>query len=142
MSKHRLTLMIGLILIFMVAGFFILQQPNFLSAQINNSNNSKFKNFSENRFGLSLDYPQNWAFDIGYDRYAPGLMDIALVDKKCASACPADCIDIRIFAGAKPTNTSNQLFIQLYENAIAVKDTNNPDLVQKLLLVIKPSIKF
>jgi len=84
----------------------------------------------------------NWAFDIGYDRYAPGLMDIALVDKKCTSACPADCVDIRIFAGAKPTNTSNQLFIQLYENAIAVKDTNNPDLVQKLLLVIKPSIKF
>jgi len=40
------------------------------------------------------------------------------------------------------TRKVGQLFIQLYENAIAVKDTNNPDLVQKITIGNKTVYKI
>ena len=114
------------------AGAWILNHPAFLRAQVDES---EWKNFSEKRVGLSLDYPRSWSFDLGYDRYSKGLVNVDIVNKKCggsSGACAADCVDIRVFAGGQPTAGSSQLFIQLYEDMLAVKDTNNPELVQKL----------
>lgn len=83
---------------------------------------------------MSLEYPGNYSFNVGYDRYAKGLLSVDVVDKKCSGAageCNANCVDVRIFVGGRPDSDSNQLFIQLYEDMLAVKDTDNPELVQK-----------
>jgi hypothetical protein len=130
LSKHRLAALACAVLVLAGAGLLVLRQPGFLNAQ---TDGSKWKSFSETRFGLSLDYPQSWSFDVGYDRYAKGLINVDIVNKKCgAGACAAGCVDVRVFAGGKPDNGSSQLFIQLYEDMLAVKDTDNPELVQKI----------
>jgi len=62
-------------------------------------------------------------------------MNVDIVNKKCKNYtgdCAADCADIRIFIGGVPNSDSSQLFVQLYEDALAVKDTDNPDLVRKM----------
>lgn len=131
-SKHRLATLACFVFVLAGAGCLILRQPGFLNAQ---TNDSSWKSFTEKRYGVSLDYPQNYSFDVGYDRYAKGLMNIDIVSKTCATlagGCAADCADIRIFIGGAPDNGSNQLFVQLYEDALAVKDTDNPGLVQKM----------
>ncbi len=131
-SKHRLITLMCAISIVAGAGFLVLRHPGFLSAQ---TDDPVWKNFSETRVGVSLDYPQNWSFNVGYDKYARGLMNIDIVNKKCgdsAGKCAVDCVDIRVFIGGKPDNDSSQLFIQLYEDALAVEDTDNPGLVRDL----------
>jgi hypothetical protein len=131
-NRRRVISMICCAAVIAGAGFWILNHPAFLRAQVDES---EWKNFSEKRFGLSLDYPRSWSFDVGYDRYSKGLVNVDIVNKKCGGspgACAADCVDIRVFAGGQPTAGSSQLFIQLYEDMLAVKDTDNPELVQKL----------
>lgn len=132
-SKHKLfSIAAGLIIIASVS-FGMLYFFNFTQAK---ADDSKWKNFSENNYGFSISYPAGWSFDAEYDRYAPGLIDAVIKNKECGSSrgvCAADCADIRILAGKKPEGKLTQpLFVQLYEDLLAVKDTNNPELVQNL----------
>ncbi len=130
-TRTAVSLLCG-VLLAAAAGFVAFWHPGFLRAQIENP---VWKNFSEQKYGLSLQYPGNSSFNVGYDRYAAGLINVDIVGKNCsntASECAAACADIRIFIGSQPSGNSSQLFIQLYEDMLGVKDTNNPELVQKL----------
>ena len=132
-SRHRLFSVVAGIIILAGAGFSLFWFSYRTEAE---ADNSKWKNFSETEYGLSMDYLGNWSFGASYDRYAKGLIDVALSNRKCQSiveGCSADCVDIRVLAGKTPEGSSPQaLFVQLYEDLLAVKDTNNPELVQKM----------
>ena len=90
---------------------------------------SKLKNFRENRYGFSMNYPLGWSLDVSYDYYAKGLMNVDIDNKKCASKakqCNADCADIRILAGKKPlAGEGLGLLTQLYEDFMMVRDFSN-----------------
>ncbi|MCU0653703.1 MAG: hypothetical protein MUD10_05600 [Candidatus Pacebacteria bacterium] len=98
--------------------------------------NSKWKSFSEKNYGFSTEYPGSWSFEVGYDRYAPGLINAEITNKKCGSfskSCNADCVDLRILSGKNPQGTATSaLFIQLYENFQAVKSSHNAEMVNKM----------
>jgi hypothetical protein len=132
-KRHKLISAAAGILILAVAGFGLFWFSNSTKAE---ADNSKWKTFSENNYGFSLDYPGNWSFGASYDRYAQGLIDVEMTNRKCGSIakiCAADCIDFRVLAGKIPEGSVSQaLFVQLYEDLLAVKDTNNPELVQKM----------
>ena len=132
-SKHKVLSIVVGIIVLAGAGFSLFWFSNHTEAE---ANSSKWKNFSETNFGFSMDYPGSWSFGASYDRYANGLIDVALSNKKCVSivdACAADCVDVRVLAGKKPEGSSTPaLFVQLYEDLLGIKDTNNPELVQKI----------
>jgi len=87
---------------------------------------SKLKNFRENRYGFSMDYPAGWSLDVSYDYYAKGLMNADIDNKKCESRgkqCNADCADISILVGKKPSlGEGTGLLSQLYEDFMMVRD--------------------
>ncbi|MCX6758513.1 MAG: hypothetical protein NTX14_02295 [Candidatus Nealsonbacteria bacterium] len=93
------------VLLFLVlaTGFFFLR---FVKAEPieAESGTQKWKNFSENRFGFAMDYPSNWGIDHAYDRYAAGMLDIDLNNKKNGwnSECGPEYVDLRIFVGSEP----------------------------------------
>jgi hypothetical protein len=100
-----------------------------------------WKNFKEDIYGLSIDYPAGWAFDINYDRYAAGLMGVEMNNKKCdlnSGRCDAGCADVRVLIGKKPENGQGQgLFTQLYEDFMMVRDFSTASLVNTLDLTPK-----
>jgi len=130
-SKHRFIAVVGAIVL-LGAGFGLFWFSNSTEAE---ADNLKWKDFSEDDYGFSIDYPGSWSFGVSYDRYAQGLLNADLSNKKCKSftqVCAADCADIRVLAGKIPQGSLTQpLFVQLYENLLAVKDTNNTALVEK-----------
>jgi hypothetical protein len=105
----------------------------------------KWKNFSEQKFGFSVDYPAGWALDANYDRYAPGIMDAELNNKKCGlnrNQCAAGCADVRILVGKKPEGgKATGLFSQLYEDFMMVRDFSSASLVDTLELNSKKIFK-
>ena len=115
------------------AGFWFFNNSDFLQAK---SGDNEWKNFKEDVYGLSIDYPADWSFDINYDRYADGLMGVELNNKKCdlnSGQCGVNCADVRVLIGKKPESGEGQgLFTQLYEDFMMVRDFSTASLVSTL----------
>lgn len=140
-ANHRMVSVL-LALAVAAAGFWFFRYSNFSQAQ---TDSAKWKNFKEEVYGLSVDYPANWSFDINYDRYAAGLMGVELNNKKCnlnSGQCNADCADIRVLIGKKPNGGQTPgLFTQLYEDFMMVRDFSSAALVNTLDLNSKKVFK-
>jgi hypothetical protein len=110
-----------------------------------NADSQEWKNFKENTYGLSIDYPAGWLLDTNYDRYAPGLMGVELSNKKCgfnSEKCNAGCIDVTILIGKKNSNEQvSGLFTQLYEDFMMVRDFSAASIVSTLDLNPKKVFK-
>jgi len=97
----------------------------------------KWKNFQENIYGFSMEYPANWALAVDYDRYAPGIISAELKNKKCAKSgqCAGDCVDVRVLAAKKPIDGQGAgLPVQLYEDFMMVRDFSISPLVAEIEL--------
>lgn len=114
------------------AGIFMLKYFRIMSADASGS----IKYFREAAYGFAMQYPTDWSITSGYGRYAPGLIDVNLNNKKCwigYTECRPDCVDIRIFAGKKPANVQgSDLGAQLYRQAEFVKTADNKDLAEQI----------
>jgi hypothetical protein len=100
----------------------------------------KWKNFKEKTYGFSMDYPANWALDVNYDRYAPGIISAELNNRKCAKSgqCDLDCVDLRVLAARKPVDGQGSgLLVQLYEDFMMVRDFSISPLVSEIELASK-----
>ena len=98
---------------------------------------SKWKNFNEDIYGLSIDYPAGWTADVNYDRYAPGIISAELNNKKCGAKnqCGSDCVDVRVLVAKKPVNGQGQgLLLQFYEDFMMVRDFSISPLVSEVEL--------
>lgn len=108
----------------------------------------KWKNFSEERFGFSMDYPPGWDIDRAYDRYAAGMLNIDLNNKKNGrnAGCGPEYIDLRIFIGDKPkdvaANSGNDLKSRLYQEIEMIKNSGNADLVENMNIEGKNAFKI
>lgn len=84
-----------------------------------------------------MSYPANWSLEIGYDRYAKGLMNADIVNKKCGyvpAQCGADCVDAMILVGKKPASgQTSGLPTQLYEDFMMARDFSSASPLVKTL---------
>ncbi|MFZ3073989.1 MAG: hypothetical protein WA093_02570 [Minisyncoccales bacterium] len=132
-SKHRMILLALALVVFVLVGirFF-----NFFNLYEARADDREWKNFAEDIYGFSMDYPADWSLDVDYDRYAKGLMSAELNNKKCGFSykkCDNNCADIRIIAGKKPGGgESRGLFTQLYEDFMMVRDFSTASLISTL----------
>jgi hypothetical protein len=108
----------------------------------------KWKNFSEDRFGFKMAYPADWNIGRDYDRYADGMLDIDLNNKKNGrrAECGSRYIDLRIFIGDKPEaeaeNSGSDLKSQLFREIEMIKNSGNADLVESLDIEGKSAFKI
>lgn len=121
-------------------GFWLLNHYGLLQAQIETG---KWKNFSENEYNFSIDYPANWSLDVNYGQYAKGILSADLSNKKCQKGqCDSDCVDARVLVARKPAGTGAQaLILQLYENFMMVRDFSESPQVSALDLGAKKVFK-
>jgi len=140
--RHKTISLLLAAAIFAVAGFIVFKYPGYSKAQ---DENAKWKSFSEDTYGLSIEYPAAWSLDAGYDHYSKGLMNVDLNNKKCGfnpKTCNSECADIRILVGQKPEGERAQgLFAQLYEDFMMVRDFSNNPIVATLELGSKKVFK-
>jgi len=131
--------------IVVVAAIWLLANADQFNFGLVQTNGQKWRNFSEKTFGFSMEYPPGWAFSVNYDRYAKGLIDIDLSNKKCDSGsknCRSDCANIKILGGKVPEGgQASALFVQLYENFMMVRDFSGAPMVQTLNLEPKKVFK-
>jgi hypothetical protein len=137
------------VLLFLVftTGFFFLR---FVKAEPieAESGTQKWKNFSENRFGFAMDYPSNWGIDHAYDRYAAGMLNIDLNNKKNGwnSECGPGYVDLRIFVGSEPgigtKDSGADLKSQLYREIEMIKNSGNAELVENMNIEGKNAFKI
>lgn len=108
----------------------------------------KWKVLSETRFGLKMDYPSNWDIRQDYDKYAAGMLNVDLNNKKNGSGaeCGSRYVDLRIFIGNKPEsgaeNSGSDLLSQLYREIEMIKNSGNDDLVESMKIEGKSAFKI
>lgn len=115
------------------------------------SDSQKWKGFEEDFYGFTMRYPSAWSIDYDYDRYAKGLMHIALDNKPAkkqktqSAVCAPDAVDLHFFVGYKPQTESEtggpDLKSQLYREIELIKDSGNFDLVESLNINNKEAFK-
>ena len=130
--KHKIVSILICMVILACAGFFTLKYFRIMGADASSS----VKYFQVADHGFEMQYPTDWSIASGYGRYAAGLLDVELNNKKCwigYTECRADCVDIRIFAGKKPASGQGSgLGAQLYQQAQTAKAADNKDLVEQM----------
>jgi hypothetical protein len=133
-SKHKIVSILLAIAVLGLAGFWLLWSLGAINVK---ADDSKLKNFTENEYGFSMSYPANWSLDVGYDRYAKGLMNANIANKKCGfglAQCDSDCVDARILIGKKPASgQTSGLLTQLYEDFMMARDFSNASPLVKTL---------
>ncbi len=131
--KHRAISVMIMLAILAAGGFTLFSRANSSKAA---SDSSKWKTFKEDAYGFLVGYPGSWSLDVSYDRYAPGLMNADLTNKKCGfnpKECAVDCVDMRILVGKKPESGSAPgLLGQLYEDFMMVRDFSTASLISTL----------
>ena len=133
-SKHKIVSALLAIAVLVLAGFWFFWSSGAAKAK---ADDSKLKNFAEKEYGFSMNYPANWSLDIGYDRYAKGIMNADIANKKCGFGslqCDPNCVDTRILVGKKPAaGQTSGLLTQLYEDFMMARDFSNASPLVKTL---------
>ena len=128
--KHKAISVLLAAMVLAAAVFSIFKYSDSFRAQ---ADSREWKNFREADYGFSMDYPAGWSLNVSYDRYSKGLMNADLSNKKCgfnSKQCDADCADIRILVGKKPSRgEASGLLTQLYEDFMMVRDFSQASLL-------------
>lgn len=130
----KTALLAVLTFLIVISGFFAWRWAKGQSLEAG-SNDGKWKHFSEDRFGFQMDYPRYWKADHAYERYAAGMLDLDLNNKKkgTGSGCGFEYIDVKIFVGNKDeAGRANDLKSQLYREIETIKNSGKADLVEKI----------